>query len=575
MTEREPKQKLNSVTYQIYPASFKESELGEQTGIGDLHGIIEKLDYLVDLGVDTIWVSPFFKSPMRDGGYDISDATEINPEFGSINDAKKLISQAHERNLKVIIDFIPNHTSDEHEWFVQSSSSRDNPRSDWYIWSDGIIDRIGIRQPPNNWASVFSKPQLERRKRGELKDLAPDDLTPPVPAWTWCEKRQQYYLHSFASFQPDLNWCNSEVREAMKQQMRFWLNLGVDGFRIDAVNYVGKNLDMPNEAPDINYKEGIDNPYDQRERFHSAGYPATLYAFIDEMIAVLKEPSYIEHNPKIVFEAYMDAIDLEKINRREPEIASSFNFTLLGAHMAPAFVYKMLLDAYYRHLPDGAVGNQVNGNHDKPRLASQLGEQGARAATLFNLMLPGNTFIYNGEELNLTNHEQIPQDRVKDPNGLRDGGRTPMVWDGSRLNAGFSKAPESKIYLPINPADNAKSVAAQSKDPKSTLSLTKAAIKLKKSIDGREYLPHSTVSHEGGISFDVIAYGIGDTDKNIRSLIIRNFAASEKRVSVKGLPFELAKRALSSVNVLENTGDQDLSSIELMPHEAIVLTDLR
>lgn len=576
MTEAKPSSWQNDIIYQVYPASFNEGSTREQRGIGSLQGIIERLDYLSELGVNAIWVSPFFKSPMRDGGYDISDAQDVNPDFGTIDDAKDLIRAAHERGIKVMIDFIPNHTSDQHEWFQQSRQSRDNPKSDWYVWSDGVIDADGNRQPPNNWASVFSLPQLEARKNGEMPELADDEPTPPKSAWTWCEERQQYYLHSFADFQPDLNWHNLEVRAAQKDTMRFWLDLGVDGFRIDAVNYVGKDPGLTNEEQNTAYIEGEDNPYDQLRRYHSCGYPDTFYPYIQEMIDVLKESKYQSRNLRIIFEAYMEQDELRHIDAQDPRYAASFNFGSIDMSWSEnALARKLQVSAYYAELPDGAIANQVNGNHDKPRKASRHGEVQARAAAVFNLMLPGNIIIYNGEELGLTDHDTIPADRIQDPNGLRDPARTPIIWDHDQPNAGFSGASSSRLYLPQNPADADKAVTLQEGEALSDLSLYRAAIKLRKQTDPIQYIPY-TVMQADGVELDdsVVGYGVTGADGR-ENLVLTNFDDSERRVRVALFNYHLGHAALSSIDVSQNPRQIDFTSaVNLKPYESLVITDL-
>lgn len=576
MTERKSSSWQNDVIYQVYPASFNEDSTREQLGIGSIQGITEKLGYLEELGVDAIWISPFFASPMRDGGYDISNAQDVNPNFGTIEDAKGLIEAAHDRDIRVMIDFIPNHTSDQHEWFQESRQSRDNSKSDWYIWSDGIIDENGQPQPPNNWASVFSLPRLKARRNGELPGLSSDDLTPPKPAWTWCEERQQYYLHSFADFQPDLNWDNPEVRQAQKDVMRFWLDLGVDGFRIDAVNYVGKDPDLTDEEQNTAYREGVDNPYDQLRRYHSCGYPDKFYPYIQEMIDVLKEPPYKSRDLRIIFEAYMEEDEMRMINEQDPQYASTFNFGAIDMSWGDnALARKLQMDAYYASLPIGAIGNQVNGNHDKPRKASRHGEVQARAAAVFNLMLPGNVFIYNGEEIGLTDHDSIPPDRIQDPSGLRDPSRTPMVWDNTQPNSGFSKADSSQLYLPINPMDTDKAVSLQVDDAQSSLSLYRAAIKLRSDISPVEYVPH-TVMHADGAELDdaVVGYGVIGSDGN-ETLVLTNFDDNERQVRVALFNYRLGQTALSSIDVAQESRQIDFSSaVSLKPYESLVITDL-
>ena len=578
----------NSTIYQIYPSTFREDGERPQRGKGSIRGITEKLDYLHEqLGVDTIWVSPFYDSPLADGGYDITDATQIHPELGTMADFEALVASAHERQMKLMVDYIPNHTSNTHAWFRESRSSRDNPRHDWYVWSDGrrdqtgalLHDQTGRPLVPNNWASVFSLPQLEARRRGELPSVQRGDLTPPKSAWTWDDGRQQYYLHSFADFQPDLDWSNLEVRRAMKDIMRFWLDKGVDGFRIDAVNYIGKNIDrnsngyliLPDEDYNTAYKEGVDNPYDQLLRHNSCGYPETFYRYIKEMIDVLYEPAYEQRDTRIIFEAYMEESDLRMIDGVDPSKASSFNFGALDRISWEGLPRKTQLDYYYSCLPVDGVANQVNGNHDKDRLATRLGSEAARAAGLYTIMLPGQTFIYNGEELGLTNNTQIPPSMVKDPNGLRDPERTPMLWDDKAVNAGFSSAKTDHLYLPINLHDSGKSVARQLGDSCSSLALYRHALELKRELGVGEYVPLTTYDAGGQVEYEVLSYGRDSRNGEVTVLV--NFAETQKTIKILDPARRIGYLALSSINVAAQKGAaiDFFEGVALEPNEAIVV----
>lgn len=561
----------NSVVYQVYPWTFNEDEAREpQLGHGSIAGITEKLDYLKkDVGVDALWLSPFYPSPMKDGGYDVIDMTAVHEELGTLADFEALVTEAHERDMKIMIDLMPNHTSNEHSWFQESRSSKDNSKADWYIWHDGVVDADGNRRPPNNWASVFSLPQLEARKRGEL-DVAPGDMTPPISAWTWDDERQQYYLHSFANFQPDLNWSNPDVRAAIKDIMRTWLDRGVDGFRIDAVNYIGKNMDFTDEDTDTAYVEGVDNPYDQLRRYNSCGYPWTFYRHVREMTDVLYEDKYKDRDTRIILEAYMGEHELKKLNEIAPGKASTFNFGALDLSWQAPLRW-IQARAYYNSLPEGGVANQVNGNHDKPRLASRLGDEAARAAGLHNILLPGMTFIYNGEELGLHN-AKIPKRYIKDPNGLRDPERTPMLWDGHAKHHGFSRT-DRHLYLPLNQADTHLDVAAQRGDPDSSLALYKSAIELKHELTRPRYVSLIAKTAEGEHHDDVMAYGVESDDK--RFTVMTNFASREVTAFVPNYAARaVGSVALSSVAAGGNSIDDSLDlkhGVRLGANEAIVI----
>lgn len=578
----------NGTIYQIYPSTFREDATRLPRGRGSIRGITEKIEYLHEqLGVDALWISPFYASPLADGGYDISDATQVHPELGTMADFEELVTHIHEHGMKLMVDYIPNHTSDTHAWFQESCQSQGNPKKDWYIWSDGgrdeagelILDESGKPQVPNNWASVFSLPQLEARRRGEFTELQPGDLTPPKSAWTWNDQRQQYYLHSFADFQPDLNWSNPHVREAMKNIMRFWLDKGVDGFRIDAVNYIGKNIKkdasghlvLPNEEYNTAYKEGIDNPYDQLLRYNSCGHPDTFYRYIKEMIDVLYEEPYRTRDTRLIFEAYMEENDLRTIDSIDPTKASSFNFGALDRISWEGLPRKTQLDYYYSRLPLNGVANQVNGNHDKDRLATRLGGEAARAAGLYAIMLPGQMFIYNGEELGLTNNTQIKPSMIKDPNGLRDPERTPILWDDSAINAGFSLADADDLYLPVNARDSGKSVVRQQHDARSSLSLYRHALEMKRELGAGEYVPLTTYNVDGHVEYNVVSYGRDSSHGEVT--VVVNFTEQQKKVKLLDPARRIGHLALSSVDVAKDKGlaVDFFDGVELAPNEAIVV----
>lgn len=559
-----------AVVYQIYPRTFNEDTEREQTGQGSLRGILERLDYLQSLGVDAVWLSPFYTSPRRDGGYDVSDMENIDTIYGGLDDFSALVDGLHERNMKLMVDLVPNHTSDEHPWFQASRERRDD-KADWYIWADGIIDEFGDKQPPNNWGSVFSLPQLKRRESGEL--IVPDgEITPPLPGWTWNETRGQYYMHSFADFQPDLNWLNPEVRSAIKSVMRVWLDRGVDGFRADAVPYIGKNMHYdeqgifhgPNEEYNTAYVDGIDNPYDQLIRHNSSGYSKTLHPYLHEMVAVLDEPAYQNRDTRIIFEAYMQEHKLKYIDELAPGRASSFNFTPIKAnwHM-PTPVRKQILDKYYARIDEARnIPNSVMGNHDKPRVASRYNDQIAKSLALYSLMQPGMMFIYNGEELGRHDFDRIPPEMIRDPNGMRDPERTPMPWNSLEKNTGFSNADAKDLYLPMNPDDTA--VDIQSTDNESFLSYYRRLTAWKhRMIDDYVALDIETVD---GKNNGVIAYGRGDA-----YTVITNFTNEPQTLEAISPTRKMGKVVLSSIMLIDNATVQTIDTITLQPNEAILI----
>lgn len=567
---RAPKRKTHwkqSVVYQIYPWSFNEDkDRSPQRGHGSIKGIAEKIPYLKDeLGVDAIWLSPFYPSPMKDGGYDISSFVDVHPDLGTIEDFDDMMDTAHHHGIRVMVDFVPNHTSDQHEWF-QKSRRREEGFEDWYIWHPGHTDENGERHPPNNWACVFSMPNRQARDRGEMPWLQPHDWTPAISAWQWDDVRGEFYMHSFAVEQPDLNWSNPYVREAMKDAMRFWLDKGVDGFRVDAVNHTGKNMEFPDEQINTAYnEEWCENPYDQVLRYNSADYPEALHKYVWEMCQVLKDEKYIGRDLRMVLEAYIGESQLRDLDAIAPAYASTFNFgrMLLDWHMHN---HRIQLDYYYNRLNKNAVGNQVNGNHDKPRLASRMGDERAREAVVVNLFLPGMSFIYNGEELGLHDAE-IPQDRIQDPNGLRDPARTPIIWDDTQSNGGFSDADPKDLWLPTNHSDMHLSLTRQKQDSKSSFMLYKAANRLHHELAPIQHGTYMSLHTDNDY---VLAYGRNHQDSCV--VVVSNFSDHEQHAKIIESPFVIGNAVLSSVTVLDNQQNVDLrAGIKLAPYEALVI----
>ena len=366
--------------YQIYPRSFADSN-GD--GIGDLNGVLRHLDHLQKLGVDAVWLSPIFRSPMLDAGYDISDYCDIDPLFGSLDDIDRLIAETHGRGIRLLLDFVPNHTSDQHPWFIESRSSRDNPKRDWYIWRD----------QPNNW-------------RAQLNAGG---------AWTWDEHTQQYYLHLFLPQQPDLNWRNPEVIEAMHNVLRFWLDRGVDGFRIDVIHCTGKDPSFADDPrclagePLANFN---DHPYSHEVL---RGLRRVVDSYPGDRVLVGEVN--IRSTERVL--QYYGAGD---------ELHMSFNFAPLDAPWEPVMFRTCIRDVEQLLEPAGAWPTWVLSNHDNSRQRSRYGGsmRSARAAAVMLLTLRGTPFIYQGEELGLEDAQIAAEDRV-DP-GNRDGCRAPLPW---------------------------------------------------------------------------------------------------------------------------------------------------
>jgi alpha-glucosidase len=431
----------HAVIYEIYPRSFQDSN-GD--GIGDLLGIQRRLDYLVGLGVDAIWISPFYPSPMADFGYDVADYCGVDPIFGTLEDFDRLLAEVHRRGLRMILDFVPNHTSDQHPWFLESRSSRDNLKRDWYLWRD----------EPNNWLSHFGG-----------------------SGWEYDEATRQYYYHSFLKQQPDLNWRNPEVKAAMFDALRFWLQKGVDGFRVDVMWLMIKDDQYRDNPPNPAYRMGQPSNHRLLPVYNSDR--PEVHALVAEMRSV------VDQFPKrvLIGEIYLPVQQLVTYYGKDLTGANlPFNFQLLHCAWSAAAVAQVITD-YYSALPDGAWPNWVLGNHDTPRIASRIGARQARIAAMLLLSLPGTLTLYYGEEIGMCNVPISPEE-VKDPAeknepGLgqgRDPERTPMPWDHSH-NAGFTTG---WPWLPLGDQHEIVNVAAQSRDAYSILWLYRRLIRLRR-----------------------------------------------------------------------------------------------
>lgn len=422
------------VIYQVYPRSFQDSN-GD--GIGDLRGIESRLDDLVALGVDAIWISPIYPSPMADFGYDVADYTGIDPRFGTLDDFDSLLRAAHDRGLRLLLDFVPNHSSSEHHWFVESRASRDNPKRDWYIWRDPAPDG----GPPNNWISDFGG-----------------------PAWEYDEATGQYYYHAFLKEQPDLNWRNPELRRAMLDVLRFWFDRGVDGFRIDVLWHMIKHSDFPDNPANPAYTPAMGEMH-RVLQLHSTDQPEVHGIAADMRRVADRYPERV-----LVGEIYLPVDRLMRYyGEGEPGVHLPFNFQLIEAPWEARSLARLIAE-YEAALPAGGWPNWVLGNHDRPRAATRFGEAQARVAAMLLLTLRGTPTIYYGDEIGMAD-VAIPPDQVQDPRELREPGiglgrdpvRTPMAWDAS-ANAGFSTGAP---WLPLHADWQARNVAAQRQDPRS------------------------------------------------------------------------------------------------------------
>ncbi len=444
-----------SVIYQIYPRSFYDSN---SDGIGDLRGIINKLDYLAgnphSLGVDGIWLSPIFTSPQRDFGYDVSDYQSIDPQYGSMQDFEELLREAHARGLKVLIDYIPNHTSDQHSWFQESRKDKDNSKRNWYIWRDPKPDG----SPPNNWLSAFGG-----------------------SAWKFDNSTQQYYLHSFFKEQPDLNWSNAEVRTAMNSVLEFWLKKGVDGFRVDAIYWMAKDPELRNDPVNKHYKEGLESEYDSLSHTHSRGQES-LYTYLKELSGT---SARFGDRPLIV-EAYPEkaprALEyLQLYERVNPSVLSPFNFEAMDLPWRAKEI-KSFADGFQELMKPSYTPVYVLGNHDRPRLASRIKKRALGQAATFLLTMPGAAFMYYGDEIGMDNM-YIKRKSSRDPLAkspqerrlARDPERTPMQWSGKK-RAGFSKV---RSWLSVNNNYHDKNVAGAITNPRSLLNQYRSLLQLR------------------------------------------------------------------------------------------------
>lgn len=445
------------VIYQVYPRSFMDSN-GD--GVGDLSGIIDKLDYLTWLGVDAIWLSPIYPSPMVDFGYDITNYTEIDAIFGDLATFDSLLAQCHRRGLKIIMDYVPNHTSDQHPWFLQSRSSRTNPKRDWYVWADA---RPG-GSPHNNWLGSWGG-----------------------SAWKWDATTRQYYLHSYHKAMPDLNWRNPAVKEAMFDVARFWLDRGVDGLRIDSAQRFMKDPHLrdnpPNPSQDVTVYKPLDE-YDHQLHLYDKGNP-DIHAVYRELRQLLD--IYNAQAPRAAF-GEMHIFDWQEWARyygaQLDELHMPLNFGLIGV-LWQASAVRQLVDAIEAALPPKAWPNYVLGNHDEHRVTTRIGQKQARVAMMLLLTLRGTPTLYYGDEIGM--HDvAIPSDRIQDPweknlpgRGLgRDPERSPMQWDTSP-NAGFCP-PGVTPWLPVAGDYQQTNVAVQRQDPRSMLSLTRVLLQLRR-----------------------------------------------------------------------------------------------
>ena len=437
--------------YQVYPRSFADSN-GD--GIGDLPGIAGKLEYVASLGVDAVWLSPFFTSPMKDFGYDVADYCGVDPIFGTLADFDALVAKAHNLDLKILIDQVYSHTSDLHAWFAESRANRDNAKSDWYVWADAKPDGT----PPNNWQSVFGG-----------------------PGWTWDARRRQYYMHNFLSSQPQLNVHNAAVQDALLGVAKFWLDRGVDGFRVDAINFAMHDPELKDNPPAPAGNDLRTRPFDFQLKVHNQSHP-DIPAFIARVRALTD--SYSDRFTVAEVGGSDPDREMKAFTAGETHFNSAYGFNFLYADQLTPSLVREALEAW----PDtDGIGwpSWAFSNHDAPRWISRWAPQNnrtayARMVMMLFVALRGNVIIWQGEELGLT-QVNIPFEKLQDPEAIanwpltlsRDGTRTPMPWSAEAENCGFSSA---EPWLPLGAEHKAMAVDVEEAAPSSMLRLTRELI---------------------------------------------------------------------------------------------------
>ncbi len=523
------------VFYQVYPRSFADSN-GD--GVGDIPGITSKLDYLADLGIEGLWLSPVYQSPMRDFGYDISDYRGIDPMFGTMADFDTLLREAHDRGIRIVMDGVFNHTSDQHPWFIESRSSRDSPRREWYIWRDGKG-----RKSPNNWQAVFGG-----------------------RAWQWDERTSQYYLHLFIKEMPDLNWRSPALKSAVFDEIRFWLDRGVDGFRLDVVNLFVKDALFRDNPFTLGRQP---RAYDMQKHIYEANQPET-HGVLRELRALLD--SYSERvsvGEVMVTESGDAKLAATFLGSGTDELHLSFDFTLLHTPWDPRRMARVM-EEWYLAVPRDGWPALVLSNHDVRRSASRYGARNrperARLLALLLLTLRGTPFIYYGEEIGMVDGP-VPRRMMKDPVGLRywplNGGRdpfrTPMQWTADR-NAGFTTG---EPWLPIPGSHAETNVESERKDPRSLLSFYKALIRLRR--DKETLSTGDWVALKRGEE-GVIGYERRSSGETVA--VWANLTGEPKSVAVD--PSRYGRTLLSTH---ESASSPEKGALSLQPWEGVILDE--
>ncbi|HMG45131.1 MAG TPA: alpha-amylase family glycosyl hydrolase [Acidimicrobiales bacterium] len=458
---------MDAVVYQIYPRSLRDTS---GTGVGDLNGVRAQLDHIAWLGFDALWLSPIYPSPMADHGYDVADYCDVEPLFGTLDDFDHLLAEAHERDLRVLLDWVPNHSSDAHPWFLASRSSRDDPRRDWYLWVDGTPDA-----PPNDWPAAF----------------------PAGAAWAWDEGTEAWYYHRYTPQQPDLNWANPEVVAAMHDTLRFWFDRGVDGFRMDVIHQIGKDMRR--------VTAGVGSPVD----------PARTHELLRGIRKVVD--SYPGDRVAVGEVYILDVAEVTTyIGREAGELHLAFDFVPLWSDWTAATWREHLQEALTAHAAVDAWPTWVLGSHDIARLRTRLGrDESARAAVVLLLGLRGTAFVYAGDELGLED-AVVPPEQVEDPAGFRDGCRAPIPWEGPPSYGWTDTTP----WLPWPPGADTRNAAALREDPSSILHLYRRMLAARR---------ESPALHAGEMTLlpsddDVLAWVRTASDGADRRVVAVNFA---------------------------------------------------
>jgi len=527
------------VIYHIYPRSFQDTN-GD--GVGDLEGIRRRLDYIEELGAAGVWVSPFYPSPMYDFGYDIRDYRNVDPLFGTLDDFDRLVADMHARNLRLILDLVPDHTSHEHPWFVESRSSLDNPKRDWYVWADPAPDG----GPPNNWLAAFGG-----------------------RSWTFDGQTGQYYLHTFLPQMPDLNYHNPEVVEAMRDVMRFWLDRGVDGFRVDVINRLVKDKQLRDEPPvkdPSKLPPRLQTPFYQMDHIYTCNLPET-----HAVVRLFRETLDEYPDRVLMCETHGTYEEIAAYYGADDECHLPFNFHPLLSHPWSAKTIREIVDGFEAVLPDFATPCYVLGNHDQHRMASRLGAEQARIGMMWLMTSRCAPTIYYGDEIGMVDVE-IDAGRACDPTGKRmpeyvgvvgrDPGRTPMQWDDGP-NAGFCPA-GFEPWLPVAPDADERNVERLKQQPQSMLALFRALMDVRSAEPSLHEGRYESVETNAD---DVYAYRRSAAG-SASFLVALNFSGETQAVRLG-----VVERAAEIVvgTGMNRTGKVDLRALELGPHEGLLM----